>query len=185
MWAQALQKVDVKRRWDGQSIWGEHLWMVKGAQNVESVFRSLNRLDWRMKAREGDDQTASKRHRKCQPGPQKGLESTLPLEPVTPERSPISTWMSLINQSLGVALRSMVFWGHTWSLPPAPCSGQQDPRICCPCSPESASKVCTGPLPRSALLRGHWAVIHNPGSRGHQRTAVCRRCWEGLGWGCF
>ena len=87
--------------------------MVKGAQNVESVFRSLNRLDWRMKAREGDDQTASKRLRKCQPGPQKGLESTLPLEPVTPERSPISTGMSLINQSLGVALRSMVFGGHT------------------------------------------------------------------------
>lgn len=116
--------------------------MVKGAQNVESIFRYPNRLDWRMKAVEGDDQTASKQLRRYQPGPQRGLESTLPLEPVTPERSPISTGMSLSDQSLGAALRSMVPWGHAWSLPPTPCSGQQDPRICCPCSPESASWVC-------------------------------------------
>lgn len=73
--------------------------MVKGAQNVESIFRSPNRLDWRMKAVEGDDQTASKQHGKYQPGPQRGLESTLPLEPVTPERSPISTGRSLSDQS--------------------------------------------------------------------------------------
>lgn len=87
--------------------------MVKGAQNVDSIFGPPNRLDWRMKAREEDDQTASKRLRKCQPGPQRDLELTLPLEPVTPERSPISTGMSQIYQSLGAALRSMVFWGHT------------------------------------------------------------------------
>lgn len=72
--------------------------MVKGVQNVESIFRSPNRLDWQMKAVEGDGQTASKQHRKYQPGPQRGLESTLSLEPVTPERSPISTGTSLSSQ---------------------------------------------------------------------------------------